>query len=164
MGNSMPARAPTVSRTIAAKLVAIGQRIRAHRKALRVSATAAAEAAGMSRVTLYRIEQGEPSVAMGAYMSAIAALGLDLELADSRAWGSGARRAPRLPPTIRLEDYPQLRRLAWQRKRVDQIAPKEALKLYERNWRHVDRNAMDARELELVKLLVDSLGGGRLLV
>jgi len=35
------------------------------RKALRVSATVAAEAAGMSRVTLHRIEKGEPSVTMG---------------------------------------------------------------------------------------------------
>jgi transcriptional regulator with XRE-family HTH domain len=160
----MPARAPAIGKTTAAKLVAIGQRIRAHRKALRVSATAAAEAAGMSRVTLYRIEQGEPSVAMGAYMSAIAALGLDLALANARARTSGVRAAPRLPKTIRLEDYPQLRRVAWQRKSADEIAPKDALKLYERNWRHVDRGAMDAHELGLVKLLVDTLGGGRLLV
>lgn len=161
----MPARAPSIGKTVSAKLIALGRRIRAHRKALRVSATAAAEAAGMSRVTLYRIEQGHPSVAMGAYLSAIAALGLDLALGASRTGTSSERAAAsRLPPTIRLQDYPQLRRLAWQRKPLDEIAPKEALKLYERNWRHVDRDAMDPGELELVKLLVDALGGGRLLV
>ena len=38
----------------------------------------------MSRVTLYRIEQGEPSVAMGAYMSAIAALGRIASAVQSR--------------------------------------------------------------------------------
>jgi transcriptional regulator with XRE-family HTH domain len=157
----MPARSPPTGKNATARLAAIGQRLRAHRKALRVSATVAAEAAGMSRVTLYRIEQGEPSVAMGAYLSAITALGLDLELANARARPSGT---PRLPKTIALKDYPQLRRLAWQRKAGDKLAPREALKLYERNWRHVDRTAMDAKELELVKLLVDSLGGGRLLV
>jgi transcriptional regulator with XRE-family HTH domain len=160
----MPARAPPVGKTVSARLLAIGQRIRAHRKALRVSATAAAEAAGMSRVTFYRIEQGEPSVAMGAYLSASAALGLDLELATSGARAIGARSPPRIPKAIRLEDYPQLRRLAWQRKPTDSITAKEALKLYERNWRHVDRGAMDAHELGLVTLLVDTLGGGRLLV
>jgi transcriptional regulator with XRE-family HTH domain len=157
----MPARAPAVGKTVSARLRAIGQRLRAHRKALRISATAAAESAGISRVTLYRIEQGEPSVAMGAYMAAISALALDLELTNSP---SQARAAPRLPKVIQLEDYPQLRRLAWQRKPVDKITPADALKLYERNWRHVDRSAMDASELALVKLLVDSLGGGRLLV
>ena len=36
------------------KLRAVGQQIRAHRKLLRVSATSAAQAAGMSRMTLYR--------------------------------------------------------------------------------------------------------------
>lgn len=160
----MPARAPPVGKLVAARLVTIGLRIRAHRKALRISATAAAEAAGMSRVTLYRVERGNPSVAMGAYMSAIAALGLDVDLADSRTRANTGRSAPKLPSNIRLEDFPQLRRLAWQRKSLDKIGPKEALNLYERNWRHVDRNAMEPREHALVKLLVETLGGGRLLV
>ncbi len=160
----MPSRAPPAGKTATARLTALGHRIRAHRKALGASATATAEAAGMSRVTLYRIEQGEPSVTMGAYLSALAALGLDLELADPRARPRSAREGPRLPKTIRLKDHPQLRKLAWQRKAGDAISPKEALTLYERNWRHVDRRALDPRELELVKLLVEELGGGRLLV
>lgn len=48
----------------------IGRHIRAHRRALRISAIATAEAAGISRVTLHRIEKGEPSVNAGAYASA----------------------------------------------------------------------------------------------
>jgi hypothetical protein len=84
---------------------------------------------------------------------------LQLANPDSRT-----RTAPRLPKTIRLEEYPQLRRLAWQRKPVDKITPATALELYERNWRHLDRDALDEKELALVKLLVDTLGGGRLLV
>lgn len=34
----------------------------------------------MSRVTLHRIERGEPSVTMGAYLNALAVLGLDFEI------------------------------------------------------------------------------------
>ena len=51
----MPARAPSSSKVAKAKLATVGHRIRARRKELKVSATATAEAAGMSRVTLYRI-------------------------------------------------------------------------------------------------------------
>lgn len=63
-------------------LASLGAAIRARRKQLRVSATAAAEAAGLSRVTLHRIERGEPSVAMGLYQRALGALGLRLQLAQ----------------------------------------------------------------------------------
>lgn len=62
--------------------VAVGRRIRAHRKQLGVSATSAAQAAGMSRVTWYRLEKGEPSVTMGAYLSALSVLGLELAVLD----------------------------------------------------------------------------------
>ena len=81
----MPAAAPSLAETVAAKLVAIGGRIRAHRKRLGVNGTTAAEAAGMSRVTLYRIERGEPSVTMGAYIGALDALGLELDVVDAHA-------------------------------------------------------------------------------
>ena len=60
----MPARAPLIAEAAATKLAALGERIRKQRKALKVSAVDAAEAAGMSRVTLHRVEAGEPSVAM----------------------------------------------------------------------------------------------------
>jgi transcriptional regulator with XRE-family HTH domain len=67
---------------VAARLAELGERIREHRKRLKVSAVATAEAAGMSRVTLHRIERGEASVTIGAYMNAVAALGLDLRVVD----------------------------------------------------------------------------------
>ncbi len=77
-------------------LVALGAGIRARRKQLRVSATAAAEAAGLSRVTLHRIECGEPTVALGLVQRAAAALGLQLQLADT-----GPRRRPQPQPGAR---------------------------------------------------------------
>ncbi len=48
----MPANPPLITPAAANQLVALGQQIRTHRKAPRVSATAAAEAAGMSRCGL----------------------------------------------------------------------------------------------------------------
>ena len=80
----MPASAPPLADTVAARLVAIGARIRARRKTLGVNGTTTAEAAGMSRVTLYRIERGEPSVTMGAYIGALDALGLELAVVGPR--------------------------------------------------------------------------------
>ena len=160
----MPARSPSVTRTVALRLAALGRRIRAHRKGLRISGAEAAEAAGLSRVTLHRIEKGEPSVSMGAWLDVVAALGLDLDLLDGRIPRTPTEAAAGLPDKIRLSDYPQLKRLAWQRKKIDQIDPQTALALYERNWRHVDRRALDAKERELVRMLSDALGGGRLLV
>src|SRR5438105_5183997 len=144
---NIPARPPPTGKAIKAKLAALGQSIRARRKALRVNATTAAEAAGLSRVTLHRIERGEPAVTMGAWMSVIAAIGLELEIFDPRQRReSASKTARRLPAAIRLADYPQLRRLAWQMKDEAELSPNDALELYERNWRHVDREAMTPQE------------------
>src|SRR5664279_866016 len=112
----MPARAPPVTLAAAAKLAALGERIREQRKALKVSAVDAAESAGMSRVTLQRIERGEPSVTIGAYIGAATAVGLEFELVDPRQrlrGKGGSRGKPPYPARIRLADYPQLKRLAW---------------------------------------------------
>ena len=151
----MPARAPPLAAGLPAGLRLIGERLRARRKQLRVSSTAAAEAAGMSRVTLYRIERGEPSVAMGAYLNAIAALGLELKVQDPNE-REGAVAKP--PKSIRLEAYPQLRKLAWQLGARKQLTAKEALDIYERNWRHLNERALTPRERKLVKLLFQSSG------
>lgn len=158
----MPAVAPSLPNALAADLAALGARIRARRKALGVSAAATAEAAGMSRVTLHRIERGEPSVTMGAYLGVIAALGLGIGLVDPRE--KRREKGPPLPLVLRLDNYPQLQRLAWQLRGAAEVTPKEALELYERNWRHVDLEAMTERERELVRALVNQLGGGRMLV
>lgn len=139
-------------------LRALGARLRAARKAQRVSAVAAAEAAGMSRVTLHRIEAGEPSVSIGHWAALADALGLVLTLA------APASPADPLPPSLRLEDYPALRQLAWQTPGVDALTPAEALALYERNWRHVDQAALQPHERALIARLAEALGGGRLLV
>lgn len=157
----MPAPTPVIAKTAANKLIELGKQIRAHRKMLRINATAAAEASGMSRVTLYRIEKGEPSVTMGAYCNAMMALNMDFGIltpgkpaaneidVDHQGW---------IPARIHLSEYPQLKQLAWQVHGTDELTPVEALSIYERNWRHVDVQALDPHEKQLIDALRAGLG------
>lgn len=158
----MPAQAPPVSDALLTSLKALGTRLRARREQLGISAVAAAEAAAMSRTTLHRIESGEPSVTMGAYLSAIDALGLALELLDP----SSPQPDPVPEPIerVRLDRYPQLQRLAWQQPGVTELSAQEALAVYERNWRHIDEAKLDPQERALITALVRTVGGGRPLV
>jgi transcriptional regulator with XRE-family HTH domain len=158
----MPAAAPATGEIAATTLSALGERLRAERKRLGVNAVTAAEAAGMSRVTLHRIERGEPSVTIGAYANAAAALGLTLGVAGPPPAAPG--RTQPVPQRILLADHPQLARLAWQAGDAAEVTPEEALSLYERNWRHVDQAALGPNERALIDSLVARLGGSRLLV
>lgn len=152
----MPTNLPLIAHAVAENLVALGLQIRTHRKALRVSATATAEAAGMSRVTLHRIEKGEPSVTMGAYLNAIAALGMNFGIIQPPPPASNPVADDKtgwIPARIRLSDYPQLKQLAWQVQGTDVLTPREALSVYERNWRHVDVQALKPQEQQLIDAL-----------
>jgi transcriptional regulator with XRE-family HTH domain len=157
----MPARTPIIAPAVANKLIAMGKQIHAHRKALRINVTTAAEAAGMSRATLHRIENGEPSVTMGAYLNAMGALALDFGIikpAESGAGGINDDHEGWIPARIHLADYPQLKQLAWQVHGTDVLTPAEALSIYERNWRHVDANALEPGERQLVDALRIGIG------
>ena len=158
----MPAKAPAFTHAVAGKLHALGLQIRARRKALRVNATTAAQAAGISRVTLHRIERGEPSVTMGAYLNAMDALGLEFDLhAPARAAAAEPQAdniGGRIPARIRLADYPQLERIAWHVHGISELTPAEALGIYERHWRHLDLRAMEPGERHLVDALRRALG------
>jgi transcriptional regulator with XRE-family HTH domain len=158
----MPATTPPIADQTTAALAALGARIRGIRKQMKVSAANAAEAAGVSRPTLHRIERGEAAVTIGAWLNVIAALGLDLKL-DDPAMPLDDDEG-KLPQSVRITDYPQLRRLAWQVSDAIELTPRQALALYERNWRHVDPEAMDDGERAFVKELAQAFGGGRLLV
>lgn len=153
----MPATVPPVTEASVVQLQSMGLQIRARRKALGVSATAAAESAGVSRVTLHRVEKGEPSVAAGAWGNVLAALGMvwqarttgqladvESERQDRKGW---------IPARVRLADYPQLRSLAWQVHGTESLTPREALGIYERNARHLNTQAMSADEQDLLDAL-----------
>ena len=139
-----------------AHLQRLGGEIRARRKALGVNATSTAESSGISRVTLHRIEKGEPSVTMGAYLNVMAALGLQLPEANPPA-STNAEES--IPTKIKLDEFPQLRQLAWQIHGTETLTPLEARDIYERTWRHLDKNKLEDRERQLIHALREGLGG-----
>ena len=60
---------------------------------------------------------------------------------------------------IILADFPELKAIAWSRG-AEQIEDREALSLYEANWRHVDKNKLSRSELALIDRLVNDYGNG----
>lgn len=86
--------------------------------------------------------------------------------ADVAAKLAAARRAPGFVEfldgaldrvVVRLADYAQLRDLAWNR--IDEFIPaNEAFQLYERNWRLLDAQTLDAAERELIARLKSEFG------
>lgn len=141
--------------TAAEELRRLGADIRAQRKRLRVSSIATAEVAGVSRVTLHRIEKGEPGVAIGAWVRVMQALGLQLSAGPVQA--STPHPVPEpgtwLPARIPLAEYPQLRSVAWHIHGIEHLRPQEAHALYLRNARHLEPDQMSPAERALVQAL-----------
>jgi transcriptional regulator with XRE-family HTH domain len=61
-------------------LISLGERIYQARLRRRIPLVEFSQRIGVSRETVYRIEQGDPSVSMGTVARALAVLGLDLDL------------------------------------------------------------------------------------
>ena len=142
----------------------LGQTLRQRRKALGIPMTAAAETARISRVTWHRLEKGEPTVALGLLLAAAQVLGLRVKIEDGRAIEAPAPPASGdwLPLRIRLSDYPALRALAWQvGNDAATFTPREAFGLYQRNWRHVDADALQESEVALIRALKTLFDGQR---
>lgn len=135
------------------QLFELGNAIRIQRKLLKVSATAAAESAGLSRVTWYRLEKSEPSVSAGAYFSALAVLGLQIKVDLLKQNDSTLPAKDSIPLSIPFKNYPQLKFLAWQIHGSDYLSPKEAWTIYQRNWRHVEEDNIEPHEQELIQQL-----------
>jgi len=150
-------------------LVRLGAQITARRKVLKVRAQSCAGAANISRVTLHRIEKGEPSVSIGAYLQVCEALGLHLALLPL-----GLQEAPEKHqshdegsagmPHIRIKDYPQLKALSWQLDEEDYLTDAEVMSIYERNKRFLDLDHIDDRERALMHSLVKHNGMEPLIV
>ncbi|CAN7701706.1 helix-turn-helix domain-containing protein [Variovorax sp. LjRoot84] len=156
----MPDPGPELTPQSAEALAAIGATVRRHRKDLGISAVAAAEAAGISRVTLHRIEKGEPAVTMAAYLRVLVALGLAVAIRPQEEAAAPAETHRRgwLPARVRIADYPGLKELAWQVHGPQELTPREALGIYERNWRHLDPTTLSPAERDLVDALRLALG------
>lgn len=77
----MPSRSPEVLPAERQILAALGTRIRLARRRRKLTTTAVAQRAGISRTTLYKAESGGPSVTLGTYVRILATMGLDQDLA-----------------------------------------------------------------------------------
>lgn len=64
---------------------------------------------------------------------------------------------------VHLNEYPQLRQLAWNRPDDAVVDGETALALYERNWRFVDVDAFSAHERDLLRDLIQVHGNGHFL-
>lgn len=148
-------------------LLRLGGQITARRKVLGIRAQVCAEVAGISRVTLHRIEKGEPSVSMGAYLQVCEALGLHLALMPLGSLQGEATKdyvQNSEMPHIRIKDFPQLKALAWQLKDDEYLTDAEAVSIYERNKRFLDLDNLQRHERALIQRLVDTRGMEQLLV
>lgn len=152
---------PTTRPSVSERALALGRTLRACRKAQRVTMAAAAEAAGMSRLTWHRIENGETGVAWRFVLAAVNAVGLDIRADSARERAEADRTTPAvasgdwLPLKIQPEEFPGLQRLAWQASPAPHtLTPREAWELYERNGRHLDQSRLVASE----RALIDALG------
>ena len=61
--------------------------------------------------------------------------------------------------TIEVGRYPQLKLLCWNR-RNQFLSAQDAWSLYERNWRFVEANLLNAAEHQLIDILASRFGGG----
>ena len=134
----------------------LGVALRTRRTALGINVSAAAEAAGMSRVTWHRLENGEPMVGLSFLIAAANALGMKMDLllksVGTEADSEDLRAS--LPLQIELAKYHGLRALAWQvGDGVKTLSPREALGIYLRNIRHLDIEQVSPAERELMAAL-----------
>ena len=76
----MPKPPPTALPTERKLLQKLGERVRLARLRRKFSMVLVAERAGMSRVTLHRIEKGDPAVTFGNYLRVLMVLGLERDV------------------------------------------------------------------------------------
>ena len=76
----MPARAQPTFASERALLSGLGERLRLARRRRGYFADIVAERAGLSRVTLFRAEKGEPAVTLGSYLKILGVLHLERDL------------------------------------------------------------------------------------
>lgn len=147
-----------MGRTVTAKEVTetellreVASALRARRKQLGLTMEEVAQAAGISRVTLHRIEKGEPSVSAGAVASVSKTLGTPLTTEQANP--------VKAQDNIAIGNHPALAALSWQLDKDTLLSPFEAWSTYTRNWRHLDQSTLIESEKELINRLNHEFGG-----
>lgn len=85
----------------------------------------------------------------------IVALGVELQFFVKN---KGSKRTSELPPKIRKADYPELKRLAWQIKDTTELTLGQVMSLYERNWKHIDKEKFTEAEKKFIEQLLEQRG------
>lgn len=167
---------PITSAETGQRLSELGERLRLARLRRKLSAQAVADAAGITRVTLHRLESGSPAATLGTLAKVMDALDMASDLvllARDDAAGHQLldaalppRRTSAPPRAIRLSDLPHLHQVAaWHLPDEETtLTPEEALNLYERHWRHIDPTKITGKEATLLRQLTRTVGKGVLLV
>lgn len=81
----MPRTTPSLLPRLKRLLAGFGANLKLARLRRKYSAEVVAERAGISRKTLYRVEEGDPAVALGIYARVLQALRLEQDLAQLAA-------------------------------------------------------------------------------
>ena len=112
-------------------------------------------------MTLHRIEKGEPTVSMSAYLNVVSALGLHLHLSAKTDIENATNgdNVGKLPVRISLSDYPQLKELAWHVQGVGELSLIETHSIYERNKRFVEIESLIDSEQEFIESLKTAFEG-----
>ena len=76
----MTSKSPLMFPSQSALLAAFGERLRLARLRRRLTVDIMCERARVSRMTLYRIEEGSPAVSLGMYLNVLAVLKLENDL------------------------------------------------------------------------------------
>lgn len=77
---NMPSKPPVVFPQEQRLLAQLGERLRLARRRRKLSTTAVAGRAGISRTSLYKVEAGDAGATMGTYLRVLVALGLEGDL------------------------------------------------------------------------------------
>jgi len=76
----MSAKSPVIFPQEQRLLAYLGERLRLARRRRKLSNSAVAQRAGISRTTLYKVEAGDPSTTIGSYVRVLAVLALENDL------------------------------------------------------------------------------------
>lgn len=128
-----------------------GQRILLQRKFLKVAAESVALAAGISRVTLHRIEKGDPGVSIGAYVSTLQALGMQMTISSRLDTDNKSQQLDL--SKIAIDEYPELKKISWQLKDGVTLTAVEAKNMYERNEKYISFDTLCEQEKKLIEQL-----------
>lgn len=126
----------------------LGRLLRQARRKAELTLEDVSARTGMSLRFLSELERGKEGASLGRVLQVAAALGVDLQAQAGAV------------PLIEIDRYPELKLLGWQRKGQRFIDERDALALYEANWRFVDAEHLIPREAALIRQLADRHGFG----